>query len=88
MLEMKSIKRGNKLSLLFQELFDKKTQKLHEAKMNYGFNLGFIIGQHTNKLRQQKLAYMAQFGLKTGKQFRRHMKSLRRQEKLNDLQNN
>jgi hypothetical protein len=34
--------------------------------------------QRHSKARQQKLAYMEQFGLKTGKQYRRHIKAMRK----------
>jgi hypothetical protein len=75
---MKSMKRGNALSLLYQEIMEAKTKKEKEilyrrSQLNYEF-----AGQHTSKVRQQKLAYMKQFDLKTGKQFRRHIKAMRR----------
>jgi hypothetical protein len=78
------MKRGNALSLLFQEMMQTKAQKELEAlaKRNATYTYGFS-GQHHSRARQQKLAYMRQFGLKTGKQYRRHIKAQRRNSDIN-----
>lgn len=52
-------------------------EEVHEYKAIHTL-VPISVEQRHSKARQQKLAYMAQFGIKTGKQFRRHMKDMRK----------
>jgi hypothetical protein len=85
---IKSMKRGNALSLLFQTIMQTKVQKEAEAfARRNAIHFGGFSSQHHSKARQQKLAYMRQFGIKTGKAYRRHMKAqnrILREEALNN----
>lgn len=70
--EMIKVKKGNMLSNLWNDIFKSKLDKLKIPRINMGF-----LGQHTNPARQQKNEVMKKFGW-TGKQYRRHMKKIRR----------
>lgn len=76
--EIAKLKRGNRLSLLFQELFQKRVEMLR-LRMTPIKTMGFL-GQHTNSLRQEKNRVMREMGF-TGKQYRNHIKLQRRQAK-------
>ncbi|PKN20917.1 MAG: hypothetical protein CVU71_03820 [Deltaproteobacteria bacterium HGW-Deltaproteobacteria-6] len=77
-MEIAKVKRGNALSLLFQEIFQKRMAKLAEAKTRF-MTMGFL-GQHTSTDRQRKNAIMKEKGF-TGKQYRRYVKKLRMEAK-------
>lgn len=75
-MEQIKIRRGNALSLLYQELMETlltKSKKQPEKVMGF-------LGQHTSNSRQTKNKIMLERGL-TGKQYRDFIKQQRREAK-------
>jgi hypothetical protein len=70
---------GNKLSLLWEELFRKKIERLNNAMAPIR-TMGFL-GQRINPKRQSRNKTMKALGIKTGKAYRRYEKQVRRENR-------
>jgi hypothetical protein len=88
MTEMKKMFRGNKLEELWNSIWDKRREKINN--FNYSIKHGKLefIGQKYSEKRQEKNRIMKALDLKTGKQYCRYMKDLRRENKLKEAINN
>lgn len=74
--EMVKMKRGNALSMLFQDIFDRRIQMIKEQPK---FPQWAPVVQAVSDKRQKKNRLMKELGLKTGKQLRKHHKKLRKE---------
>lgn len=71
----------NPLSNLYDEFFGKKVQKMLDRSKPLA-TMGFL-GQRYSEARQAKNRLMKSLHLTTGKQYRKYLKGVRRDNKLN-----
>ena len=73
MKELIKVKRGNALSNLWNEIWQKKFQPMKEPYRIAGF-----LGQHFNRVRQEKHRVMREMNISSERQYRKYKKLQRR----------
>jgi hypothetical protein len=75
------VDRRNMLARFFDNALAAKLKRFEDSHLP----IQPFMGQHTSAKRQQKLAIMKARGIKTGKQFRKYIKEVRRQTKCKSI---